>query len=101
VISFDTEIKQQMELKKTVKSIKIIGRGGTNFQCAIDYYESQPEYQGMIIFTDGFAEVPKVKLNKDILWILTGKYEYDIASNWIKKLKRNKATWIPSVKSAK
>ena len=99
VLAFDTEIKQELELKKAAKSIRIIGRGGTDFQCAIDYYESHPEYQGLIIFTDGYADVPKLKLHKQILWILTGKYEYDNAIKWINRLRFNKATWIPSLKA--
>ncbi len=95
VLAFDTEIKQEIELKKAVKNIKIEGRGGTDFQCAIDYYESHEDYQGLIIFTDGYAEVPKISRNKQILWILTGKNEYDRAYRWIKKLRMNRATWIP------
>lgn len=60
VIAFDTEIKQEFELKKAAKNIKITGRGGTDFQSAIDYYEAHPEFQGMVIFTDGYAGVPKI-----------------------------------------
>lgn len=97
VIAFDTEIKQEIELKKACKTIKIMGRGGTDFQCAIDYYESHPEYQGLIIFTDGYADIPKVRKVKQTLWILTGRSEYDEAHKWIKDLKGSKATWIPSV----
>ena len=99
VIAFDTEIKQEYELKKAAKSIKIIGRGGTDFQCAVDYYESHPEYQGLIMFTDGYADVPKFQKNKQVLWVLTGKCEYDNAVKWIRNLRFNKATWIPSVKA--
>ena len=99
VIAFDTEIKQEFELKKATGKIQVIGRGGTNFQCAIDYYEVHPEYQGLIIFTDGYASVPKIKLRKQMLWILTGKREYDHAICWIKDLKNSRATWIPSVQS--
>lgn len=99
VIAFDTEIKQEFELKKAAKSIKIIGRGGTDFQCAVDYYEDHPEYQGMIIFTDGYAPVPELHMRKQILWILSGKHEYDNANKWIKNLRLNRATWIPSQKS--
>lgn len=98
VLSFDTEITQEFELKKAAKSIKIMGRGGTDFQCVVDYYESHSEYRGLIIFTDGYADKPELKLHKQILWILTGKYEYDNANKWIKELRFNKATWIPSVK---
>ncbi len=99
MLTFDTEIKQELELKKAAKSIRITGRGRTDFQCAIDYYESHPEYQGLIIFTDGYASVPIPKLNKQILWILTGKHEYDHAVKWIKRLRFNRATWLPSVKT--
>ncbi len=95
VLAFDTEIKQELEFKGLARSIKIIGRGGTDFQCAIDYYESHPQYQGLIIFTDGNADVPKLRLHKQILWIMTGKREYDYAINWIRNLRSNKATWIP------
>lgn len=98
VITFDWELQQEFELKKASKNIKITGRGGTNFQCAVDYYENHPEFQGMIIFTDGYAEVPTIKKAKQLLWILTGKTEYDHAIKWIKDLRLSKATWIPSVK---
>jgi predicted metal-dependent peptidase len=97
VLAFDTEIKQEFELKKAAKSVKIVGRGGTDFQCAIDYYEKHAEYQGLIIFTDGYASVPKIMSNKQILWILTRKEEYDMSITWIKKFKNNRATWIPQI----
>ena len=100
VIAFDTEIKQEFELKKASKNIKITGRGGTDFQCVIDYYENHPEFQGMIIFTDGYAAVPKISKVKQLLWILTGKMEYDRAIKWIKNLKMSRATWIPKVEKA-
>ena len=99
VIAFDTVIKQEMELKKATKNIKIIGRGGTDFQCAIDYYEAHPNFQGMIIFTDGYAGVPKITKAKQLLWILIGKNEYDNAIKWIKDLRMSRATWIPRGKS--
>ena len=98
VITFDTEITQKKNLKKASREIKVIGRGGTNFQCVIDYYESHYEYQGLIIFTDGYAPLPTIKKNKQILWILTGKSEYDDAIKWIKPMRFNRATWIPSVR---
>lgn len=96
VIAFDTEIKQEFELKKAARNIKIIGRGGTDFQCAIDYYESHAEYQGLIVFTDGCAEVPKITRPKQTLWILTSKQLYDWSKDWIRKLPLSKATYIPS-----
>lgn len=95
VLAFDCRILQEFELKKAAKSINIVGRGGTDFQCVINYYEKKSEYQGLIIFTDGYADYPKISKPKQILWILTSRREYDIANRWIKKFKFNKATWIP------
>ena len=97
VIAFDTEIKQEFELKKAAKNIRITGRGGTDFQCVVDYYENHPKFQGMIIFTDGYADVPKITNPKQILWILTSKGEYENAIQWIRKLRMSKATWVPSL----
>ncbi len=97
VLAFDSEIKQEFDLKKAAKSVQVVGRGGTDFQDPINYYESHTEYQGMIIFTDGYACVPKITKPKQTLWILTGRDEYDYASKWIKKLPLSKATWIPKV----
>ena len=99
VLAFDTEIKQKFELKKARRSIQILGRGGTNFQDVINYYESHAEYQGLIMFTDGYAPVPEIKKNKQILWILTNKLDYDHAKEWIKSLRYNKATFIPSLQN--
>lgn len=100
VLAFDTEIKQEFELKKASKKIRITGRGGTDFQCVVDYYEAHPEFQGMIIFTDGYANAPKITKAKQMLWILTSKQEYDNAIQWIRDLRLGKATWIPSLKSS-
>lgn len=97
VIAFDSELKQEFDIKKAAKSVQVVGRGGTDFQCAVDYYESHSEYQGMIVFTDGYADVPKITRPKQSLWILTGKDQYECAIGWIKKLPMSKATWIPKV----
>lgn len=51
-----------------------MGRGGTDFQEVIDYYKEHKEYDGLIIFTDGYAPIPKIPPNRKILWVhTTGK----------------------------
>ena len=85
-----------MSLKKAKKSIQILGRGGTCFQPPIDYYASHYEYDGLIIFTDGCAEIPKLVAKRRILWILTNESSYNAAIAWIKDLSNNCAVWIPS-----
>ena len=79
------------------KSLKIMGRGGTSFQPAADYYCAHPEYDGLIYFSDGYAPPPKFNTKRpiDVLWVLCGKSNYDEHAKWIKKLKRNRVTYIP------
>ena len=98
VIQFDAEIKgEPSSFKKARKSIKIVGRGGTSFQPAADYYCEHPEYDGLIYFTDGYAPPPVYKTKRaiDVLWVLCGKSAYESNCEWIKKLKRNRVTFIP------
>ena len=98
VLQFDSKIKDSPEaFKKTRKSIKIIGRGGTDFQPVADYYCNHPEYDGLIFFTDGFAESPTYSTKRviDVLWVLSNKSDYESNSERLKKLKRNRVTYIP------
>lgn len=101
VLQFDHELKNKepIPFKKARQEVKVIGRGGTSFQPAADYYCAHPEYDGLIYFTDGIAPIPKfnTKRNIDVLWILTSKDSYNNNIKWIKKLARNRATYIPGI----
>ena len=96
VIQFDFNITAPiMNLKKAKKSIKVTGRGGTSFQPPIDYYTAHKEYDGLIIFTDGYANIPNNSTHRRILWVLTNEKSYSNAINWIKTMANNKAMYIP------
>ena len=76
VIEFDSKIttEKPLQLKQATGAIRISGRGGTNFQPAIDFYYEHEEYDGLVFLTDGFAPVPKLpddKRHKPLAWILT------------------------------
>lgn len=76
VIEFDSHITtpEPLLLKQATRSIRVTGRGGTNFQPAIDYYYQNEQYDGLVFLTDGYAPTPKVpddKRHKPIAWILT------------------------------
>lgn len=76
VIEFDSKITtdKPILLKQASNSIKVTGRGGTNFQPAIDFYYDHEEYDGLVFLTDGYAPTPKVpddKRHKPLAWILT------------------------------
>ena len=99
VIQFDHELKTKdpLPFKKAKSEVKIVGRGGTSFQPAADYYCSHPEYDGLIYFTDGWAAVPEFNTKRiiDVLWIITNKGDYERHKDWIKKIAHNRATYIP------
>ena len=90
VIQFDTDIKgPTLSLKKAKHSIEIVGRGGTSFQPAMDYMESNPGYDGLIMFTDGYAPMPSRPDNcppSRILWLFNSeenwrRMEPDVTKN--------------------
>ncbi len=76
VIEFDSKIttEKPLLLKQATRSIRVTGRGGTNFQPAIDFYYDHEEYDGLVFLTDGYAAKPHVpddKRHKPLAWILT------------------------------
>lgn len=78
VIQFDSKIttEKPLQLKQASNGIRVIGRGGTNFQPAIDFYYEHEEYDGLVFLTDGYAPVPTLpddKRHKPLAWILTAQ----------------------------
>ena len=99
LIFFDVNLKntKPISFRKKINLENIKGRGGTNFQPAIDFYEeNKNNYSGMIIFTDGQGNIPKINVNKtNILWILEGRIAYEQSYKWINQLSGCKATYLP------
>ena len=101
LIFFDVNLKNTKPIKftKNLNLSEITGRGGTNFQPPIDYFiENHSRYSGMIIFTDGEGDVPKVSGaigNSSILWILDSRLAYEKSRWWIDKLQGSSATYLP------
>ncbi|WP_295098909.1 VWA-like domain-containing protein [uncultured Fibrobacter sp.] len=98
VLQFDDQIQGEIEpLRKARKTVKIMGRGGTSFQPAADYYCEHPEYDGLIYFTDGYAPPPVFNTKRpiDVLWVICSRQCYAENSTWIRKIKRNRVTFIP------
>jgi predicted metal-dependent peptidase len=72
VVQFDTEIKgKPLTLRKARYEVEALGRGGTNFQPIIDYLDEHGDYDGLVIFTDGIAPVPRPPRNRHtrVLWL--------------------------------
>lgn len=87
VLMFDTMVHgaplSLTDAKKSQQEFKVEGRGGTNFQAPIDYMVAHPQYDGLIILTDGDAPNPEVPphLRTKLLWVIDNessyKYRYD------------------------
>lgn len=76
ILCVDTKIYDPYVYKGQM-DVQISGRGGTYFSPTLEYFNAHSEYNCMIYFTDGEAELPP-NANKPMLWVIssrgTGKY---------------------------
>jgi predicted metal-dependent peptidase len=79
VIQFDTAIRgEPLSLKRARHAITVLGRGGTSFTPVMQYLDAHRDYDGLIIFTDGYAPVPPRPQNRTtrILWLFNNEASY-------------------------
>ena len=82
VLMFDTQVQGNpitiKDTKKHLDSMRIVSRGGTNFQAPVNYVKDHPEYDGLVIITDGYAPVPDVPahLKAKILWVIDNETSF-------------------------
>ena len=82
VLMFDAAVQGDVmrldDAKKRKQEFKVQGRGGTNFQAPVDYLVEHPEYDGMIIITDGYAPVPEIPplCKAKLLWIIDNEASF-------------------------
>ena len=82
VLMFDHEVQGEpitfTEAKKNIQEFKVRGRGGTNFQAPVNYVKEHPNYDGLIIITDGCAPMPEVPpfLRTKLLWVIDNELSY-------------------------
>lgn len=57
-----------------------MGRGGTDFAPVMAYIDEHREYDGLVIFTDGYAGVPPAPQNKKtrVLWLFNSESNYQM-----------------------
>lgn len=82
VLMFDADVQGEpvtlKEAQKDKQTFEVKGRGGTNFQPPIDYVTNHPDFDGLIIMTDGYAAVPSVPafLKTKLLWVIDNEPSY-------------------------
>ena len=86
VLQFDAKIQGELLTLKTAQKekIKVCGRGGTDFQPVFDFVATHREYDGLVILTDGYAPVPKVrKTRTKIVWVCPNEETYNKHRDWM------------------
>ena len=87
VVQFDTQLGEVQTLLKASTNIKVTGRGGTCFQPFIDFVAKHPEYDGALIYTDGYAPQPKVPatMHTPLCWVLRSERELKEHETWMRQ----------------
>ena len=89
VIQFDCGVRAVHNLKKVIKDVAIVGRGGTSFQEPIDYaYDNG--YDGLVVLTDGYAPEPTIPdgFKTGILWVCENESCLKQHKKWMEKTGR-------------
>ena len=74
IIQCDTQIKS-IEAYKGKKDLKVNGRGGTEFDPVLEYYnDNSTKYTSLVYFTDGECNA-SVKPKGNVLWVISERSE--------------------------
>lgn len=86
VIQFDCGVRTVHNLKKVIKDVAIVGRGGTSFQEPIDYAHENG-YDGLVVLTDGYAPEPDIPdgFKTGILWVCENESCLSHHKHWMEK----------------
>ncbi|NEP09595.1 MAG: hypothetical protein F6K14_05065 [Symploca sp. SIO2C1] len=79
VIQFDAQITTDVMIFRRAKhEVQLTGRGGTNFAPVVTYIDEHRDYDGLIIYTDGYAPCPQPPQNRRtrILWLFVSEEHY-------------------------
>ena len=99
VIQFDSDIKgEPLSLKRAMKEVAVLGRAGTNYQAVMDYACQDGDYDGLIICTDGFAALPRLKKNirTKILWVFNNRAFFE-RHGWVSSFPNSRSCFLDGV----
>jgi predicted metal-dependent peptidase len=93
IVECDTKIYRRYPYRGVTPEL-VQGRGGTSFKEPLELADKERP-DGMIYFTDGYADTPPVRVKIPILWLITPKGLEPTSAAWQalpgRKLKMNKA----------
>jgi predicted metal-dependent peptidase len=73
IIQCDTHIRSIVEYKGNFE-LGVLGRGGTDFDPVLKYYQDNRQFTSLIYFTDGECTT-NLKPSKQILWVISERSE--------------------------
>ena len=87
VVQFDVKLGEVQTLLNASENIKVTGRGGTCFQPFIDFVAKHPEYDGALIYTDGYAAKPTIPatMHTPLCWVLRSEKELKEHEDWMRQ----------------
>lgn len=90
VIQFDTSLSEVQKMTKKQLEVKVLGFGGTSFQPLFNYLGEHPDYNGVIIFTDGDAPIPNLppKMKTKVMWVCNSQRHLEVNKSWMQKIGR-------------
>ena len=86
VVEFDCGITKVCSLRKKLKTVEALGRGGTSFDEPIRYAHENG-YDGLVILTDGYAPEPVIPqgFRCGILWVCENRDSFEAHEHWMKR----------------
>lgn len=72
ILEFDAEVKRVYAYRGQRPPF-LVGGGDTNFVPVLEYANSGDRWDGLVIFTDGFAPIPRIGLRPPVLWVITAQ----------------------------
>ena len=89
VVQFDHGVRAVHSLKKVVKDVAILGRGGTSFQEPVDYAHENG-YDGLVMLTDGYAPPPTIPdgFKTGLLWVCENQACLNHHKSWMETMGR-------------
>ena len=86
VVEFDCGITKVCSLRKKLKTVEALGRGGTSFDEPIRYAHENA-YDGLVILTDGYAPEPAIPqgFRCGILWVCENRCSFEAHEHWMKR----------------
>ena len=105
IVQFDTQVYPDslMSIEKRPKQWKVHGRGGTDFNDVFKFTQDESQhdhYDGVIILTDGYADVPDNKYLKSnykhtkYLWVLNNESNWNRFKDDTRFAKFGKCTYV-------